>query len=188
MRHTRSGVYGVSKLAGEFYAQAYLNDPLDHSQYFRRLWAGWIENGARQFCGDDAATRRLRTTVCVVEDFVASPTYAPELALRTAELVEKKLSGLFHIGGGTPISWFDYARLIFEVAGLTPELKPTTEREHRTPARRPKYSALSNAKMSDAASHQCRRCAKLSKTICASASRTPRQREQGAACKARMVR
>jgi dTDP-4-dehydrorhamnose reductase len=61
--------------------------------------------------------------------------------------VEKKLSGIFHIGGGTPISWFDYAKLIFEAAQLTPELRPTTEREHRTPARRPKYSALSNAKM-----------------------------------------
>ena len=48
---------------------------------------------------------------------------------------------------GLPSPWFDYARLIFEAANLTPELKPTTEREHRTPARRPKYSALSNAKM-----------------------------------------
>jgi dTDP-4-dehydrorhamnose reductase len=85
--------------------------------------------------------------VRVVEDFVASPTYAPELAIRTADLVQKQCSGIFHVGGGTPISWFDYAKLIFEAANLTPELKPTTEREHRTPARRPKYSALSNAKM-----------------------------------------
>jgi dTDP-4-dehydrorhamnose reductase len=37
--------------------------------------------------------------------------------------------------------------MIFRVAGLHPELKPTNEREFRTAARRPKYSALSNAKM-----------------------------------------
>jgi len=37
--------------------------------------------------------------------------------------------------------------MIFRVAGLRPELQPTNEREYRTAARRPKYSALSNAKM-----------------------------------------
>ena len=54
---------------------------------------------------------------------------------------------MFHVGGGAPISWFEFARMIFEEAALKPELRPTTEREHRTPARRPRYSALSNAKM-----------------------------------------
>ena len=41
----------------------------------------------------------------------------------------------------------DYARLVFEAAGLTPELRPTNEREYRTSARRPKFSALANARM-----------------------------------------
>jgi dTDP-4-dehydrorhamnose reductase len=54
---------------------------------------------------------------------------------------------VFHVGGGEPISWYKYAALIFELAGLHPELKPTNEREYRTAARRPKYSALSNQKM-----------------------------------------
>ena len=83
----------------------------------------------------------------VVEDHVASPAYAPALAARTIDLVERGIFGLFHIGGGAPVSWFDYAKTIFEVAGLNPSLHPTNEREYRTAARRPKYSALSNAKM-----------------------------------------
>ncbi len=83
----------------------------------------------------------------VVEDHVASPTYAPVLAARTLDLVERKRSGVYHVGGGAPASWFDYARLIFDAANLRPELQPTNEREYRTAARRPKYSALSNAKM-----------------------------------------
>jgi dTDP-4-dehydrorhamnose reductase len=140
------GAYGVSKLAGEFYAQAYLDHPL-----IIRTSGVFGLGGLRTARGNFVETMlRLASSgqpVRVVEDFVASPTYAPELASRTAELVEKKLSGIFHIGGGTPISWFDYAKLIFEAARLTPELRATTEREHRTPARRPKYSALSNAKM-----------------------------------------
>jgi len=37
--------------------------------------------------------------------------------------------------------------MIFEVAGVQPELLATNEKEYRTAARRPKYSALANAKM-----------------------------------------
>ena len=52
-----------------------------------------------------------------------------------------------HAGGGTPISWFDWAGMIFRAAGISPELRPTNEREYRSEAHRPKFSALSNAKM-----------------------------------------
>ena len=47
------------------------------------------------------------------------------------------------------MSWYDYARTIFEIAGLNPELRPTNEREYRTPARRPKFSALENRRMAE---------------------------------------
>jgi dTDP-4-dehydrorhamnose reductase len=83
----------------------------------------------------------------VVEDHVASPTFAPLLAARTIDLADLGGGGLFHIGGGAPVSWFQFARAIFEVAGLNPMLLATSDREYRTRARRPKYSALSNAKM-----------------------------------------
>jgi dTDP-4-dehydrorhamnose reductase len=83
----------------------------------------------------------------VVEDHVGSPTYAPLLAARTVDLVDRDLSGVFHIGGGIPISWFQFARIIFDLAGFQPRLQATNEREYRTPAQRPTYSALSNAKI-----------------------------------------
>ena len=37
--------------------------------------------------------------------------------------------------------------MIFRQAGLEPSLQATNEREYRTAARRPKFSALSNGKM-----------------------------------------
>jgi dTDP-4-dehydrorhamnose reductase len=83
----------------------------------------------------------------VVEDHIASPAYAPYLAARTADFVDRQLSGIYHAGGGTPISWFDWAGMIFRAAGISPELRPTNEREYRSEAHRPKFSALSNAKM-----------------------------------------
>jgi dTDP-4-dehydrorhamnose reductase len=140
------GAYGVSKLAGELYAQAYLEQPL-----VIRTCGVFGPGGLRTARGNFIETMlRLASAnrpIRVVEDHVASPTYAPLLAARAADLVERKQRGLFHVGGGAPISWFDFAATIFRVAGLHPELQPTNEREYRTAARRPKYSALSNAKM-----------------------------------------
>lgn len=140
------GAYAVSKLAGELYAQAYLEKLLiirtsgvfgPGGLYTAR--GNFIELMLRLAAGGQ--------TIRVVEDHVASPTYAPALAARTADLLEKGCRGLYHVGGGQPISWYDYARMIFEAANVTPELRPTNEREYRTSAQRPKYSALSNQKM-----------------------------------------
>jgi dTDP-4-dehydrorhamnose reductase len=91
-----------------------------------------------------------KNPIRVVEDHVASPTYAPALASRTLDLVERKCAGIYHAGGGEAISWFRFAQMIFEAAGVSPALTSTNEREYRTPARRPRYSALSNAKLESA--------------------------------------
>ncbi len=148
--HTHpQGAYGVSKLAGELYAQAYLDKPL-----IIRTSGVFGPAGCRTNRGNfvEVMLRLAKSgqPIRVVEDHVASPTYAPALAARTADLVEQNHSGVFHIGGGVPISWFAYAKLIFTGAGLTPELRATNEREYRTVARRPKFSALSNSKMEQA--------------------------------------
>jgi dTDP-4-dehydrorhamnose reductase len=140
------GAYAVSKLAGELYAQAYLDNPL----IIRT--SGVFGPGGRDTARGNFIETMLRLAagtqpIRVLNDHVASPTYSPFLAARTAALVDRDLTGIFHVGGGEAISWFDYAAMIFRVAGLHPELKPTNEREFRTAARRPKYSALSNAKM-----------------------------------------
>jgi dTDP-4-dehydrorhamnose reductase len=140
------GAYAVSKLAGELYAQAYL----DRALVVRT--SGVFGPGGLATARGNFVELMLRLAaspnpIRVVEDHVASPTFAPLLAARTVDLVERNLSGLFHIGGGAPTSWFQFARLIFEVSGLDPVLLATNEREYRTPARRPRYSALSNSKM-----------------------------------------
>lgn len=140
------GAYAVSKLAGELYAQAYLESPLiiRTSGVFG---PGGLFTPRGNFVELMLRLGKSSNPIRVVEDHFASPTFAPALADRSADMVEKGLTGLFHVGGGEPISWFAYAALIFELAGLHPELKPTNEREYRTAAHRPKYSALSNSKV-----------------------------------------
>jgi len=140
------GAYAVSKLAGEFYAQAYLDKPL----IIRT--SGVFGPAGRHTARGNFPELMLRLAdqgkpIRVVADHTATPTYAPALAERTIDLIETGAHGLFHAGGGTPISWFEYARMIFRLAGLDPDLTATNEREYRTSARRPKFSALSNAKM-----------------------------------------
>lgn len=140
------GAYAVSKLAGELYAQAYLDNPL----IIRT--SGVFGPGGLKTARGNFIELMLRLAangqpIRVVNDHVASPTYAPLLAARSADLVDRGQTGVFHAGGGQPISWFDYASLIFRIAGVHPEVKPTSEREFRSAARRPKYSALSNAKL-----------------------------------------
>jgi dTDP-4-dehydrorhamnose reductase len=140
------GAYAVSKLAGELYAQAYL----DRALIVRTsgvFGPGGLATARGNFVELMLRLAASRNPIRVVEDHVASPTFAPALASRTIDLVERGQSGLFHIGGGTPTSWFQFAKMIFETAGLQPMLLATNEREYRTQARRPKYSALSNGKM-----------------------------------------
>jgi dTDP-4-dehydrorhamnose reductase len=140
------GAYAVSKLAGELYAQAYLDNPL-----IIRTSGVFGPGGLRTARGNFVEVMlRLAASgqpIRVTEDHVASPTYAPALAEKTADLIASPHRGLFHIGGGRAISWFEFAAAIFRAAGLSPELKPTNEREYRTAARRPKYSALENARL-----------------------------------------
>lgn len=140
------GAYAVSKLAGELYAQAYLDRPL-----IIRTSGVFGPHGLKTARGNfiELMLRLAENQhpIRVVDDHVASPTYAPVLAARSADMIGRGFSGVFHAGGGEAISWFDYASIIFRLAGLRPELKRTNEREFRTAARRPKYSALSNAKM-----------------------------------------
>jgi dTDP-4-dehydrorhamnose reductase len=139
--------YAVSKLAGELYAQAYLERVLVVRT------SGVFGPGALHTARGNFIELMLRLAqgggpIRVVEDHVGSPTYAPLLASRTVDLVERKQRGVFHVAGGAPICWFDFARMIFAAAGLdAPTLCATNDREYRTVARRPKYSALANGKM-----------------------------------------
>ncbi|MGD0496944.1 MAG: dTDP-4-dehydrorhamnose reductase [Bryobacteraceae bacterium] len=140
------GAYGVSKLAGELYAQAYLDRVLivRTSGIFG---VGGLATARGNFVEVMLRLAKSGQPIRMVETHYASPTFAPLLAARTVDLVERGLDGVFHIGAGTSVSWMEFARLIFEVAGLKPTLQPTDERAFRTVARRPKFSALSNAKM-----------------------------------------
>jgi dTDP-4-dehydrorhamnose reductase len=83
----------------------------------------------------------------VVADQVLTPTSAKELARKVRQLVETSGDGLYHITNSGSCSWYEFAAAIFELAGLTPRLYPTTSSAFGAPAMRPAYSVLDNANL-----------------------------------------
>src|SRR5271163_2061015 len=118
------GAYAVSKLAGEMYARAYLDKPLI-IRTSGVYGPGGLDTARGNFVELMLRLASQGQPIRVVEDHVASPTFAPALASRTADLVEKGVHGIIHAGGGTPISWFEWAAKIFDAAGVKPAVKPT---------------------------------------------------------------
>ena len=138
--------YAISKLAGEMYART-----VCESLYLVRV-AGVFGPAGRYTRHSNFPELILRKALegaplRVVDDFFATPTYAPALASRCLDLLDRAPQGLYHIGGGTEISWYQYALKILEIAGLKADIQPTNREHYPTPAPRPQHAALSNAKI-----------------------------------------
>ena len=83
----------------------------------------------------------------VVDDQFCTPTSALDLARALADLVRTEAYGLYHAVNAGETTWYGFAREIFRIAGLSPQLIPVTTAEYPTRARRPEYSVLSTAKL-----------------------------------------
>tara|TARA_B100000929_G_scaffold117452_2_gene93126 strand:+ start:1619 stop:2506 length:888 start_codon:yes stop_codon:yes gene_type:complete len=78
----------------------------------------------------------------VVDDQVVSPTYAEDLGAALWTLAESDRAGLFHMAGGTAVSWYEVAERVFSFAGRLELLSRTTTEEFGSVSARPAYSAL----------------------------------------------
>jgi dTDP-4-dehydrorhamnose reductase len=85
-----------------------------------------------------------RPTVEVVDDQVGQPTWTRDLAAQIVRLLDSDApAGIYHGTNGGTGSWFDFARLVFELGGYDPErVHPTDSATFVRPAPRPAYSVL----------------------------------------------
>jgi dTDP-4-dehydrorhamnose reductase len=85
-----------------------------------------------------------RETVSVVNDQIGQPTWTADLAAQTVALLDSEApAGIYHGTNAGSASWFDFARAVFENAGLDPErVLPTDSASFVRPAPRPGYSVL----------------------------------------------
>ena len=135
-------VYGRSKLAGELEAR-----DLPGSTILRLSWV----------CGEHGANMvktvlRLaseRDELAFVDDQRGHPTFAESVAPLVRRLVGERRPGLFHVTNQGVVTWYDFARAIFELAGPRPGPDPPHHDGRRSirrgPRRGPANSVLDNA-------------------------------------------
>ncbi len=148
-------VYGISKLAGEYFAR----NACPH-HFVIRTSGLYGAAGARGKGGNFVETMirmaREGRPVRVVNDQVLTPTYTRDLAQAIKRLVLTEAYGLYHVTNSGACSWYEFAGRIFKRAGLAPELSPTTSAEWGARARRPPYSVLANEKLVQAGGGELR--------------------------------
>lgn len=131
-------VYGKSKLKGE---EAIL-EILDKYFIVRTAWLYGI-NG-KNFPKTMLELAESHPEITVVYDEVGSPTYTPDLACGISQLIETDYYGIYHLTNSGSCSWCEFARYIFEVAGIDVNVVPVTASEFARAAPRPSYSVLEN--------------------------------------------
>jgi dTDP-4-dehydrorhamnose reductase len=130
--------YGHSKLAGER-ATAEAND---NHLVVRSSWL--FGAGGRNFVDTMLTLGRERDELLVVDDQVGSPTFTGHLAEALVALAGGSERGVLHVAGTGSCSWFDFARAIFERAGVDADVRPCATDEFPRPARRPANSVLAS--------------------------------------------
>ncbi|MDP4090146.1 MAG: dTDP-4-dehydrorhamnose reductase [Bacillota bacterium] len=133
-------VYGASKLLGEkFTAQ------LNPKHYILRT--AWLYGEGNNFVRTMLKLSETNKSIKVVNDQQGSPTSTVDLAMAIIKLVDEKNFGLFHATCKGQCTWYELTKEIFRLKGIDTEVVPCTTEEFPRPAKRPRYSVLSNRMM-----------------------------------------
>jgi dTDP-4-dehydrorhamnose reductase len=131
-------IYGRSKEAGE----QKVRETLDDHYIVRTSWVHGAHGG--NFAKTMLRLGRERGAVSVVDDQTGAPTFTFDLAPQIRRLVETGCTGTYHLTNAGHCTWFEFARAIFELAGLGVDLTPTDTATFAAPAPRPLHSVLDN--------------------------------------------
>jgi dTDP-4-dehydrorhamnose reductase len=140
-------VYATSKLLGEWFAAEV---PRHYVLRVESLFGQ--ADGGRHAGSVQMIVERIEAgdAVPVFVDRTVSPTYVVDAAAATRAIVERALPvGLYHLVNSGVCTWSELAEEAARIMGRPIRLKPITLDSARLPARRPKYAALSNAKLAE---------------------------------------
>jgi len=141
-------VYGESKLAGERLAL----ERCARTVIFRVSGlfglAGSSGKGATNFVETMLRLARGGRPIRVVADQVLGPSYTLDLARKVWTVLPKAAHPIYHLTNAGATSWYGFARRLFEIAGLSPDLTAVTTAEFGARAQRPAYSVLGHARLS----------------------------------------
>ena len=83
----------------------------------------------------------------VVNDQQGSPTYARDLARPVAAVIEKDLTGIYHVSNSGSCTWYDLAKAVFAIRGMDVEVVPISSHELGRKAKRPANSVFDLTKL-----------------------------------------
>ena len=145
---TPTGVYGLTKLHGE---QNIQNTGVDYL-IFRTAWlySEFGKNFVKTMLNLTATKPQLK----VVFDQVGTPTYAYDLAAAIFDIIDNRKfegnSGIYHYSNEGVCSWFDFTKMIAEIAGNTNcDIQPCHSDEFPSPVKRPAFSVLDKTKVKE---------------------------------------
>ena len=133
-------VYGMSKWDGEKRIVA-------SGCRFLVIRTQWLYGEGRNFIRTIRTMAMNRQEIHVVNDQIGSPTYTDDLACATFAVLAQGGEGIFHLTNSGTCSWFDLAKTIIALSGLSTTVYPCATEAFPRPAPRPRYSALSCEKV-----------------------------------------
>lgn len=142
------GIYAKTKLAGDDIALK------KGGMVIRTSWvySAFGNNFVKTMLRLGAKRQELR----VVSDQIGTPTYAAGLANAMLTILQKaedtevdasQLAGIYHYSDEGVTSWYDFARAVFEIKGMSVKVIPIETKDYPTPAQRPPFSVLSKTKI-----------------------------------------
>ena len=136
-------VYGQTKLEGELA----VSELLENYFIVRIAWVFGI-NG-KNFIKTMLKLSETYETLRVVSDQIGTPTYTYDLARVLVDMIETEKYGYYHATNeGGYISWADFAKEIFRMAGKNVNVVPVTTAEYGvSKAKRPFNSRLNKSKL-----------------------------------------
>ena len=141
-------VYANSKFAGELLVRSTARKHLMIRTCGLYGAAGSSGKGGN-FVQTMLAKAHRKEPIRIVNDQVVTPTYTVDLANQIAAVLQSGHLGLFHMTNEGSCTWFEFARAIFDIAGIEANLSPTTSDVFKAPAIRPAYSVLENARLKE---------------------------------------
>ncbi|RXF69352.1 dTDP-4-dehydrorhamnose reductase [Arcticibacter tournemirensis] len=138
-------VYGLTKLEGE---QEIINTLPEH-YIIRTSWL--YSEFANNFVKTMLKLGAERSFLSVIADQIGSPTYAIDLAGVILDIIfsGKDVYGVYHYSNEGSISWFDFAKGIFEISSTLVEVSPIPTSAYPTKAMRPKFSVMDKSKIKE---------------------------------------
>lgn len=135
--------YGRSKLAGE---QAVLEE-LDRCLVLRLSWV--FGAGKQNFIYKLMEWAKSSEYLKIACDEFSVPTSADTVVDVTLKALKQGVTGQYHLTNSGFCSRYEWARLILNSLSIRKFIRPVNMDSFNLPARRPKFSAMSNRKLAD---------------------------------------